>query len=47
MDAGSVIVVLGVVVVILGLSLMRRGTRGAEEQPPENDHDDDPGSMPG
>lgn len=36
-DAGSVIVILGVIVLILGLSLMRKGSRGAEEQPPEYD----------
>lgn len=41
MDASSVIVILGAIVVILGLSLMRRGSRGAEEQPAENDHDGD------
>ena len=42
MDAGSVIVILGVIVLILGLSLMRRGSRGAEEQPPDyDDHDED------
>ncbi len=42
MDASSVIVILGVIVLILGVSLMRKGSRGAEEQPP--DHQDDDGS---
>lgn len=33
------IVILGAIVVILGLSLMRRGSRGAEEELPEDDGD--------
>jgi hypothetical protein len=41
MDASSVIVILGAIVVILGLSLMRRGSRGAQNQPPEDNRDDD------
>jgi hypothetical protein len=48
MDTGSFVVVLGVIVLILGLALMRRGSRGAEEQPSEYDlDDDDPGSALG
>ena len=41
MDAGSVIVILGVIVLLLGVSLMRKGSRGAEEQPAEYGGDDE------
>lgn len=46
MDASSVIVILGAIVMIFGLSLMRRGSKGAEEQSPEDDYDDVSGSRP-
>ena len=34
------IVILGAIVVMFGLSLIRRGSKGAEEQSPEDDYDD-------
>lgn len=39
MDTGSVVVVLGAVVVALGISLMRRGSEGAANDPGSPDDD--------
>ncbi len=36
MDTGSVIVVLAALVVVLGFTLMMRGSRGAQMEPPES-----------
>lgn len=36
MDTGSLVVVLALVVVIFGISLIRRGSRGAEQEPSDS-----------
>lgn len=47
MDTGSLIVVLGVIVLIMGVSLMRKGSKGAEQEPPDQGEEDgEPGSNP-
>ena len=35
MDTGSLVVVLGLLLLVLGLSLMRKGSTGAEAEPPD------------
>lgn len=40
MDASSLIVVLGLAVLVLGLSLMRTGSRGAQSEEPDDGNDD-------
>ncbi len=43
MDTGSVVVVLGVLLLVLGLSLMRRGSSGAEAESPDDPEETLPG----
>lgn len=39
MDTGSIVVVLGAVVIALGISLIRRGSSGAANDPGSSDED--------
>lgn len=40
MDTGSLVVILALVVVIFGISLIRRGSRGAEQEQPDTSEAD-------
>lgn len=41
MDAGSIVVVLALLMLLAGLALMKRGSQGAEQEPADYDEDEE------